>query len=201
MTSFDRVEYSITQWSLVCWVVSFRVKSNLRSFESLQDILTKTDFETDTWHVQRSIVVGHPSCWNCSVCPLNIKTTKINFPNLGFSHHYFSNCRTKMCVYLLICKCKLRYVDSTQRPLKIRLQEHRSRIKHEILEAPLTQHCLEMKHDFKDFQCIVLEVVTTNAGMHSDLNKRLLQRETFRITKLKTLTPGGLNQEVNFNVF
>lgn len=107
--------------------------------------------------------------------------------------------KTKMCVYLLTCKCSLRYVVSTCRQLKVRLQEHQSRIKHHVLDAPLTQHCLEKNHDFSKFCCVVLEVLPCN--IHSDVNKRLLQRETFWIFRLKTLSPWGRNQEVDYNVF
>lgn len=125
---------------------------------------------------------------------MNVTTNIVDFPDLGFSYElkHFLNCKTKMCVYLLVCKCKLRYVGSTQRQLKICLQEHRSHIKHRVMEAPLTQHCLENKHDFHDFQCTLLEVTTTHAGMYSDLNKQPLQRETYWITRLKTMAPGGL---------
>lgn len=169
---------------------------------SLRDLLTKTEFEIDTRETQTNIVSGHHLCGHCSVCYMNVKTVKTEFPELGFTHNLtqFSNCQTRMCIYLLSCFCKLRYVGSTQRPLKVCLLEHKSRIKNEIKEAPLVQHCVDMKHEFKDFCCVVLKVITVNAGMHSDLNKRLLQRELFWIMRLKTLTPGGLNQDVDYNV-
>lgn len=164
-------------------------ETGYRRTQSLQDMLTKTNSEIDKRSLPKSIVVGHHSYWNCSICFMNVRTMKIDFPDLGFSHvlQHFSDCKTKMCVYLLICKCKLRYVGSTQRQLRVRLQEHRSHIKHGIIEAPLTQHCLDNALEFSDFQCIVLEVITTHGGMYSDLNKWLLQRETFWITRLKNL--------------
>lgn len=95
----------------------------------------------------------------------------------------------------------MRHVGSTQQQLRIRLQEHRSRIKHQVMEAPLTQHCLENNHDFNKFQCNVLEVIATSAGVHFNSHRRLLQREFFWITRLKTLTPLGLNQEVDYSMF
>lgn len=104
-----------------------------------------------------------------------------------------------MCVYLLICK--LRYVGSTCRQFRIRLQEHHSRIRRCLLEAPLTQHCLEKGHEFTDFHCIVLEVLDTSDSHHKDLLRILLQRETYWIFKLKSLAPGGLNQEMDYSVF
>lgn len=144
---------------------------------------------------------GHHKCGHCSVCSLSMLTNKIDFTDLGFTHEltHFSNCNKTMCIYLLICKCTLRYAGSTQWKLKIRLQEHRSHVKNRVLEAPLTQHCLDNRHGFNYFKCIVLETVISTTGVHLDLNKKLLQHETFWITRLRILAPRGLNQEIDYS--
>lgn len=92
-------------------------------------------------------------------------------------------------------------MGSTRCQLEIRVLEHRSRIKRNIMEVPLTQHCLDKGHDFKDFRCIALEVLDTSNSQYKDLQRTLLQRETFWIYKLKSLVPKDLNQEMDYSVF
>lgn len=103
-----------------------------RKTQSLKDILTSSDFSSDDWTTPTSSLRGHHKCGQCSVCHLNMETRYVDFTDLGFRHelHQFSNCKTKICIELLSCKCMSRYVGSTQRQLKIRLQEHWSRRKH-----------------------------------------------------------------------
>lgn len=71
-----------------------------------------------------------------------------------------------MSVYLLICVCEKRYIGSTHRKIKVCIQEHRSRIRHQGLEAPLVQHFRDMKHTDSDFRFIILETVIQKAGEH-----------------------------------
>lgn len=70
---------------------------------------------------------------------------KLFFSDLGFTHvlKQFSNCKRKMCVYLLTCRCGLRYVGSTRHQLKVCIQEHVSRIRNTVLEVPLVQHFID----------------------------------------------------------
>lgn len=104
-----------------------------------------------------------------------------------------------MCVYLLTCRCDLRYVGSTRRQLKVRIQEHVSRIHNKVLEAPLVQHFIDLQHSENDFSCVVLETLKDSGGTHKDLHQTLLQHESFWIFKLKSLIPHGLNQEIDFS--
>lgn len=69
------------------------------------------------------------------------------------------------------------------------------------MEAPLVQPCVTENHHFNEFHCVVLEVLNAHKDEHSDLCKRLLQREIFWITRLKTLNPLGLNQGIDYSVF
>lgn len=70
-----------------------------------------------------------------------------------------------------------------------------SRIRHKVLKAPLVQHFVNQNHQYNDFTCIVLEVVTAHDCKHRDLYRCLLQRKTYWISKLNTLIPKGLNQD------
>lgn len=126
-----------------------------RKAQSLREILTGATFTQEQRVATISSIRGHYRCGQSSVCSMNIETKYLNFSDLGYRHklHQFLNCKMKMCVNLLICKCNLRYVCSTCRQLRVRLQEHCSSIKHCLLEAPLTQHCLENGNEFNGFRC------------------------------------------------
>lgn len=123
---------------------------------------------------QRSTTISNVSghrCGHCSICFMNEETKFVDFTDLGIRHVVcqFSNCRMKMCVYILMCKCKLRYVGSTHCQLGVRLKEHRSRIKHSVMEASLTQHCLGNGHEFNGFRCVVLEVLSMSDSNYIDV--------------------------------
>lgn len=167
-----------------------------RSFRGLTR--TSTPFKQNI-----PLVRGNHKCGQGAICSIMLETKEIVFADLNIKHKlcFFSNCKTKFRVYLLICECKLRYVGSTCRQLKVRVLGHRSGIKRKIMEALLTQHCLEKGHDFNNFRCTVLEVLDTRNYQHSDSLRVLRQRETFWIHKLKSLIPGGLNEEIDFSVF
>lgn len=107
--------------------------------QSFKEILTRLDVTVENRTAFTGNMKGHHKCGQCSVCFLNLETKTVVFAALGYTHelHHFSNCKTKMFIYLLTCKCTLRYIGSTRHQLRICLQEHRSLIKNHVLEAPL----------------------------------------------------------------
>lgn len=106
-------------------------------------------------------ITGHHKCGQCNICSLTTSSKEIHFPDKGFSHKLtsFSNCKTRICVYLLECFCGKRYIGSTRCQLHVRIQEHISRIKHHVHEAPLVQHFISQQHEPSDFRVVVLEVI------------------------------------------
>lgn len=125
------------------------------------------------------------------------------FPELGFEHKLqsFTNCKCPMSISLLTCKCSLHYVGSTRRPLKVRIQEHVSLLKHKVAEAPLVQHFSEVGHKIYDFKFVILETIQARRYRYEDMYKILLQREVYWILRLNTLFPSGLNQSIDYSVF
>lgn len=111
----------------------------------------------------------------------------------------FSNCQTKYVVYLLECACLLRYIGSTQRQLRVRIQEHIARIRNQVKEVPIVQHFLDKGHKADDLRVVVLEVV--EAQSYRDRGKLLLQREAYWIFRLETVHPAGLSSELERGVF
>lgn len=121
--------------------IGFKKTSSLRQF------LVKAD-NMSTLETSPSSTKGHDRCGGCSICYLAVRTKVIIFPQLGFEHKLkkITNCKTRFCVYLLTCK----YVGFTIRHLKVHIQEHLSRRKHNIPEAPLVKHFSDLGHQYND---------------------------------------------------
>ena len=102
-----------------------------------------------------------------------------------------------LCIYLLECLlCKIQYVGKSEIPFHIRLNNHRKDIKNSI-EA--CQHFNNWNHTFhKDGKFILIEQLNNIKNTSIEvLKQRLKDRENYWIKRLKTLTPFGLNQELN----
>lgn len=170
-----------------------------RKTRSLHSILVKSTAETD--NRTSSHPRGHFRCGRCKFCPFMMTTKKICFPDVNFTLEVnrFSNCNTSFVTYLVEYPYCLRYVGTTQLPLRVRIQEHVSRIRNNICEAPLVQHYVSNKHSPHDLKVYVLEVIEAKPFM----NRRqvLLRREVFWITRLRTMHPDGLNSEIDFGVY
>ena len=157
----------------------------------------------------------------CFICPKYFNTTKFVTDFEGKKHYleHEMNCNTVNIIYSIQClACKKRYVGQTSDKLRIRFNNHKS----EILtkkDKPLASHfqtCSELKKLGKlntpFLKITPLEIVSAlplppvlhmneNGDLiphmydgNSQRNRLLLhQRETFWITKLKSLKPFGLN--------
>jgi hypothetical protein len=100
-------------------------------------------------------------------------------------------CETPNIIYLLFCsKCKKsQYIGETKNSLKQRFYQHRSNIN--INTGTLvTLHFNQVDHSLDDMRCIVIEKV------YSQIHSRRLAREAFWVSKLKTLSPYGLNTKL-----
>lgn len=155
-------------------LIGYRKTRSLRSILVHSEVSIPEDATSKT-------VTGHHNCGQCNVCQLMITTKEITFADKGFSHklNFFSNCKTRYCVYMLVCVCGKIYIGSTRCQLLVRVQEHISCIKHETHRAPLVQHFTSHKHAPTDFSVSVLEIIQPST--HYDANRLLLQRESFWI--------------------
>lgn len=121
----------------------------------------------------------------CLTCPRALKDQIANSSNVNIF------CKTKNIVYLIECGvCGLQYVGQTGNDFNIRINGHRSNIKHfnsgpcddfEILHF--------QEHNFNQANFIILKEVT-------DLNDRLNYENLF-ICNLNSLFPYGLNSRLN----
>ena len=105
--------------------------------------------------------------------------------------HKFS-CDSQNVIYLLFCQkscANSQYVGQTKTTLRTRFYNHRSDIKkNKGDKCPLvTQHFNSHNHSLQDMRCMVIEKVFIQSQEARD------KRESFWISKMKTLTPYGLN--------
>ena len=157
---------------------------------------------------------------NCLICPEFLNITDFILDS-KFNKHYFEHemdCNTENLIYSIQCLgCKSHYVGQTGDTLRTRFNNHKSEIRTKK-DKPLSSHfqnCMSLKRLNKLNQPFLkitpLEIVPKlplppiefdeNGEIkehpydgNRELNRlRLLQRETFWITKLNTLKPHGLN--------
>ena len=113
----------------------------------------------------------------------------------------YANCNTTYVVYRLECVCGCFYIGRTKRRLRDRLAEHKYAIKTQNPNYPMAVHCKSPGHSNPNsLRAMVVEVVQSHAR-GGDRLKRLLQRETFWIDKLRATSAPGLNEEIDFSPF
>ena len=96
-------------------------------------------------------------------------------------------------------KCNIQYVGKTITPFNVRLNNHRTDSKNPNSDtAPSDLHFSDNQHDFnRDAMFTVIEKIEAFSKTNEEKELILLKRENFWIKTLKTLTPKGLNQELN----
>ena len=134
-------------------------------------------------------------------CKQVVSTTsfKSNQTNRVFKIFHIIDCKSTFLIYLLECNiCNIQYVDKSETTFNIRLNNHRKDVK-DPNALPADKHFTLPGHDFnKNAKFTLIEKLTnTNKVATETLRERLKHRENFWIIKLRTLTPNGLNQELN----
>lgn len=112
----------------------------------------------------------------------------------------FITCSTDFVIYILKCSCNLLYVGRTIRPMRKRIGEHRRFITKGDVEHSVPRHFLS-KHnkDTKNLEVMAIEAIPKGTLTDNERFSLLCKRETFWIFKLGSLTPGGLNEELELN--
>ena len=104
----------------------------------------------------------------------------------------------KYVIYFLECtKCKIEYVGKAETELNIRLNNHRKDV-WKLDAIPASRHFSGKKHNFNTHAKFILIEQTRHVDIDTEnIKERLKQRENFWILTQETLTPKGLNQELN----
>ena len=118
-----------------------------------------------------------------------------------FKIFHNTNCKSSNVIYLMECKkCKIQYVGKTRNSFNTRLNDHRSNAYNPTEDSiPACLHFHNNTHDFnRDAKFTIIEQLKNTEDKSEEQRETIiLQRENFWIKKLQTLTPHGLNQELN----
>ena len=137
----------------------------------------------------------------CCTQVVNTSTFKSYQTNRIFNIFHTITCKSQWLIYLLECTlCKLQYIGKSETSFNIRLNNHRKDVNNNNPKAiPACQHFRSEGHNFMKHAKFTLieELTERNHVSKETLKHRLKKRENFWILKLQTLTPKGLNQELN----
>ena len=99
-----------------------------------------------------------------------------------------ANCKTANVVYVIKCKkFNNRNVGETETALHIQMNGHRSDIKHQRLEKPVTAHFNSEGHSLQDLSISVIEQIHREEASYGRA------KESYWIQTLQSLAPEGLN--------
>ena len=173
-----------------------------RRVRNLRDSVVRTDIYKPPRHFLSDPPNGNFPCSRCLHCNAMIKGDEIQHPHTREKIKVKSciSCSSSYSVYLIKCPCGLCYVGKTKRELRVRITEHKSRIRNHDAKSPVARHFNEAGHDVCSlrFQGIELVQPLRRGG---DRDRRLLQREAYWIHRLQTESPRGLNEELLLSCF
>ncbi|XP_065051445.1 uncharacterized protein LOC135681083 [Rhopilema esculentum] len=134
----------------------------------------------------------------CCQQVLSTSTFRSNQTKRTYVIRHKVNCKSKYVIYLLECiKCGLQYIGKSETQVNLRINNHR-KDSSKSASIPVCQHFNNTSHNFNnDAKFIIIEQLKSLEGDKELLRSRLQRREDFWIKKLKTLSPLGLNMELN----
>ena len=109
------------------------------------------------------------------------------------------NCKSKFIIYLMECaSCRSQYVGKAETAFNIRLNNHRKNVNNPQ-SIPADFHLRKPWHPFNLHAKFTLieQLCNIHTTDKDTLKFRLKRRGDFWIQKVETLTPKGLNQELN----
>lgn len=114
-----------------------------------------------------------------------------------FKIKQFITCSTEFVIYVLRCPCGLLYVGRTIRTLRKRIGEHRRFIQKGCNEHSVPRHFLHFhKKDFRGLVVMAIEAIPQGTLTENERFSLLCKREVFWIYNLGSLSPGGLNEDL-----
>ena len=181
-------------------MIAFRKNTNLKQLIGTNTIRSNNKFLTAT---QTTTSGQCTPCYNSRslCCQQVLKTTTFTSTQTRktFTIFHQVTCHSNYVIYLLECiMCKIQYVGKCETSFNIRLNNHRKDIrKPNVIE--ICKHFNNNEHMFsKHGKFIIIEQLWNISTTPTEtLKLRLKERENFWIKKRKTLTPYGLNQELN----
>ena len=127
---------------------------------------------------------------SCTACPYMLEGKYIKIDErTTWKIEKNVSCNSFNVIYLLECKrCRLRYIGTTGRQLKLRLAEHRGYITNQVVNTATGAHYNLPGHSLADLKVTILEQTKS-----SDEDYRI-EREKYFIRKFDAFNK-GLNRE------
>ncbi|XP_066465117.1 uncharacterized protein [Eleutherodactylus coqui] len=168
-----------------------------RRGRNLNDELVHTTVEAERGPRGRFLIPprkGNFPCLGCVCCRNLMKGHTFRHPLTGkqFPIRSRYTCNTSYVVYLLTCPCGLGYVGETTQEVKKRIVKHKSTIRTENKDSPVSKHFVELKHSVNQLRFRVIDHVPKQPRGR-DRVLLLKQKELKWIQMLDTMAPKGLN--------
>ncbi|CAN7978809.1 unnamed protein product, partial [Ixodes persulcatus] len=134
---------------------------------------------------------GCGPCLNtpCQLCPFVLTADKIS----SYASDFYVNikqhidCKTPDVIYIINCTlCEKQYVGETKNSMKERFYGHKSDIVNKV-QTPVAKHFNSDDHDIHTH----LKIIIVESSFKNDITRK--NKESFYISKFKTLTPLGMN--------
>ncbi|XP_056380387.1 uncharacterized protein LOC130275860 [Hyla sarda] len=175
-----------------------------RRGRSIRDRLVHSHFveptRQGTWLDRKPL--GTFRCGRCRACS-NIQQSK-SFTSVVTGREYtirdFANCDTEGVIYVGTCTCPLQYIGKTKRSFKKRIREHVCDIQNRR-DTPVSLH-MWAKHG-GDTRCIsfcAMEVIR-KSPRGGEWDRRILQKESEWIFRMRSVSPFGLNERLTYSCF
>lgn len=184
--------------------VGTRPQITYRKGKSIKDRLVHSHLDPpvqpSSW--LSSQIRGCYRCGKCISCRFILTGPYFVSNQMGqkFNIPYYINCKTTFVIYKATCKCGKEYIGKTIWEFRRRVGEHLGDIRHER-DTPLARHLLTCQNgSTTDLKFIAIDHVWSTVR-RGNTQKVLLQRETYWIHTLRTMTPKGLNDQLFFNCF
>lgn len=171
---------------------NIRTLTAFKNSKNLKQILVRSKLNQNPIEPVKG--AGYRSCGKaqCYTCKYHANdTTRFYNKNKSESYNITDQiyCNSSNLIYLITCtKCNMQYVGETERTLRDRTTDHRSRIKGKK-KTPIGIHFNLPGHSFLNLKITPIELIrgeqTTNCVRKT--------REKFWQTKLRTCHPQGLN--------
>ncbi|XP_069481316.1 uncharacterized protein [Ambystoma mexicanum] len=132
---------------------AFKKGKNLKGWLTQADRLRiplSTKTITEMWGMEK--VTGHYPCGTCCQCGYTSATNIVTINHRPWKLRGHTTCNSKNVIYAVMCPCKKTYIGKTTRPVKLRISEHKSRIRTRNLSSPLVAHFVEHLHSCEDLR-------------------------------------------------
>lgn len=105
-----------------------------------------------------------------------------------------------MIIYLISCTCGVQYVGKTTREFRRRVGEHLGDIRNKR-DTAVSRHIWQNHNGDANNICFqgIDKILTSKR--RGNIEKMILQKESYWICTLKTITHNGLNEQLHYGCF